>query len=119
MKNSYMSITFLFHGNNEVRIEKKLPLDLKKKYPVCISGKNAGPSEDPSSIDEFAELLESSNPGSIALDEYEEGELDREGLIEIVSNLEDLRDKFVFSRKVINQELQDYPNNEDEEWEDD
>lgn len=24
---------------HEVRIEKKLPLDLKKKYPVCISGK--------------------------------------------------------------------------------
>lgn len=89
--------------------------------------KNAGPSEDPGSIDEFVELLESSNTGSMlfkfydALDEYEEGELDREGLIEIVDNLEDLRNKFVFSRKTINQELQDYPNNEDEdeEWEDD
>ena len=131
--NFHINEKFIYEYNfhvpweHEVRIEKKLPLDLKKKYPICVGGKNAGPSEDSGSIDEFIELLESSNPGSVlsnfydALDEYEEGELDREGLIEVVDNLEELRNKFVFSRKVVNQQLQDYPNNEDEdeEWEDD
>lgn len=105
---------------HEIRVEKKLLPSFKKKYPVCISGKNAGPSEDPDSIDEFVELLESSKGHSIlfkfydALNEYKDGELDREELMEIIDNLTDLHDKFVFNRKDINQALQDYPNNENE-----
>jgi hypothetical protein len=31
---------------HEVRIEKHLPLDLKRIYPVCIDGKHAPPPED-------------------------------------------------------------------------
>ena len=31
---------------HEVRIEKRLPLDPKKTYPVCIDGKHAAPPED-------------------------------------------------------------------------
>lgn len=31
---------------HEVRIEKRLPLDPKKSYPVCIDGKHAAPPED-------------------------------------------------------------------------
>ena len=31
---------------HEIRIEKRLPLDPKKTYPVCIDGKHAAPPED-------------------------------------------------------------------------
>ncbi len=31
---------------HEVRIEKQLPLDPKRTYPVCIGGKHAAPPED-------------------------------------------------------------------------
>lgn len=31
---------------HEIRVEKTLPLDPKKTYPVCIGGKRAGPPED-------------------------------------------------------------------------
>jgi hypothetical protein len=40
---------------------------LTKKYPICISGRNAGPYEDCESIEEFIELRESSDPISILL----------------------------------------------------
>jgi hypothetical protein len=31
---------------HEIRLEKKLPLDLKKTYPVCIGGSRQAPPED-------------------------------------------------------------------------
>jgi hypothetical protein len=33
-------------GEHEVRVEKFLPLESRRKYPVCIGGQRAGPPED-------------------------------------------------------------------------
>ncbi len=37
---------FFYHWEIEIRIEKKLPADARKAYPICIEGRRLGPPED-------------------------------------------------------------------------
>ncbi len=37
---------FFDHWEIEIRIEKILPVDSKKSYPICIEGQRSGPPED-------------------------------------------------------------------------
>jgi hypothetical protein len=44
----------------------------------------------------------------MVIEEYKDGEINKEEFEEIIGNLKDLSDRFKFSRKDINSELQDY-----------
>jgi hypothetical protein len=109
---------FYIPWEHEIRLEKKLPFELKKKYPSCIGGKNTGPSEDCNSIDEWREVSPISEEMHIllkmygAIKAYIEGKIDQEEAIENLSHLPGLLNKYRFNREDINKELQAYTNRE-------
>jgi hypothetical protein len=105
---------------HEIRVEKKLPIDTEKTYPVCISGARATPPEDCGGPWAFMELRQQYSFYNIA-----------ERMLEIVNDedLEENRDYYreevveilywlkvdKFSRRNINRRLKQYALN-DREW---
>jgi len=105
---------------HEIRVEKKLPLDPKKTYPVCIDGARSTPPEDCGGPWAFMELQQRYSFYNIA-----------ERMLEIVESddLEECRDDYreevaellywlkvdKFPRRNVNRRLKQYALN-DEEW---
>ncbi len=105
---------------HEIRVEKKLPIDPKKTYPVCIGGARATPPEDCGGPWAFMELRQRYSFYNIA-----------ERLMEIVESddLEECCDDYreevseflywlkadKFPRRNVNRRLKQYALN-DEEW---
>ena len=105
---------------HEIRVEKKLPIDPKKIYPVCIGGARATPPEDCGGPWAFMGLRQQYSFYKIA-----------ERMLEIVESddLEEYRDYYreevlellywlkvdKFSRRNMNRRLKQYARN-DEEW---
>jgi hypothetical protein len=105
---------------HEIRVEKKLTLDPKKAYPVCIGGVRLAPPEDCGGPWAFMELRQQYSFYNIA-----------ERLMEIVESedLEECRDDYreevaeflywlkadKFPRRNVNRRLKQYALN-DEEW---
>ena len=46
------------HWEHEILVEKFLPAEPGKRYPVCLTGKRACPPEDCSGAWRYSELLE-------------------------------------------------------------
>jgi hypothetical protein len=105
---------------HEIRVEKKLPLDPKKTYPVCIGGARSTPPEDCGGPWAFMELQQQYSLYYIA-----------ERMLEIVESddLEEYRADYQeevrtllywlksdkFPRRNVNRRLKQYALN-DEEW---
>lgn len=105
---------------HEIRIEKRLPLDPRKTYPVCIGGARSTPPEDCGGPWAFMELRQRYSFYNIA-----------ERMLEIVESddLEEYRDDYSeevaellywlksdkFPRRNVNRRLRQYALN-DEEW---
>jgi len=105
---------------HEIRVEKKIPIDPKKTYPVCIGGARATPLEDCGGPWAFMALRQRYSFYNIA-----------ERLMEIVESddLEECRDDYrvevaeflywlkadKFPRRNVNRRLKQYAQN-DEEW---
>lgn len=105
---------------HEIRVEKKLPLDPKKIYPVCIGGSRLAPPEDCGGPWAFMALRQQYSFYNIAerlleiaeSDDLEECRKDyREEVMEFRYWLK--ADKF--PRRNVNQRLKQYAMN-DEEW---
>jgi len=82
---------------HELLVEKILPLEKAKRYPVCLTGKRACPPEDCGGIWGYAEFLEAmhdpQHPEHEEMMEWVGGEFDPEGfdLDEVNKNLESLK----------------------------
>jgi hypothetical protein len=107
---------FFAHWEHEIRLEKKLPINPKIKYPICIGGNHVAPPEDCGNIENFMEMEEHYKPQNLLfelmekVEECESDECEREDLEEIIENWEDWQSR-QFSLKAINNELQEYANN--------
>jgi Plasmid pRiA4b ORF-3-like protein len=66
-----MTCLRLWHGwEHALKVEKILPAEKGKRYPVCLAGKRACPPEDCGGVSGYAHLLQVlSNPKD---EEYEE-----------------------------------------------
>jgi hypothetical protein len=118
----YMNEKFKYEYNfhvpweHEIRIEKRLPLELKKKYPLCMGGKNVGPPETCYSMEEFIEFIRSNSPARILIEmgktlkAHVDGKFNKEEVREILRDLMDAYDKLEFNKKAINNKLQEYMN---------
>lgn len=110
---------FSDHWEHEIRLEKVLPLDLQKTYPICINGNYAGPPEDCGGAISFMELKDYYSVWRIqekileALEEYKI-EKDRSLLIGNIENLHYWVHRHKFDRKKINHQLCRYFNNKND-----
>jgi hypothetical protein len=103
---------------HEIRVEKTLPLDPKKTYPVCIGGKRAGPPEDCGGPWAFMALRDGYNLFYIAdrLQEIMEMEAeDRDDCYEEVHDFLFWLQAHKFDRRAANKRLRMYAAG-DESW---
>ncbi len=103
---------------HEIRIEKRLPLDRKKPYPVCIGGARQTPLEDCGGPWIFLELRQHYSSWYIAerlLDILEQAHVsDYRGELQTLSYWLNV-DKF--DRRAVNRRLQQYATgNDDWQW---
>ncbi|WP_051908733.1 plasmid pRiA4b ORF-3 family protein [Candidatus Odyssella acanthamoebae] len=107
---------FFDYWEHEIRLEKKVLLDCKKTYPLCIDGNYASPPEDCGGPRAFMELIDYYAVWKIeekileALEEYEV-EKDHASFKETLKNLQYWASRHKFDRKKINRQLQRYFNN--------
>ena len=110
---------FFDHWVHAIRLEKKLPVDSRKKYPRCIGGSCAVPPEDCGGSLSFMELKDYYSVWKIeekiikAIEQYEE-EKDRESFNETIENLEYWLTFHKFDQKKINHQLQRHFNFKEE-----
>ncbi|MDI1294198.1 MAG: plasmid pRiA4b ORF-3 family protein [Methylobacter sp.] len=97
---------------HEVRIEKRLPLNPKKTYPVCIDGKHAAPPEDFGGAQAYQELKYRSVFGDNGIDDDFDDENDPEYER---SEKDQPFDPDVFSRREVNARLRQYTKG-DRDW---
>ena len=109
---------------HEVRVEKFLPLEARRKYPVCIGGQGAGPPEDcggPLAYD--AMRLEAPWRVGEILDQLREAlnAKDEEAVWDRVEELRAWREWLsldTFARRTVNRRLRQYgAGNDDWRWE--
>ena len=105
---------------HEIRVEKKLPLDPKKTYPVCIGGARSTPPEDCGGPWAFMELRQQYSFYNIAermleIVESEDLEERRWDYQEEVRELLYWLKSDKFTRRNVNRRLKQYALN-DEEW---
>lgn len=111
---------FFDHWKHEIRVEKKLPIDFRKTYPICIGGSYAVPPEDCGGPMSFMKLKDHYSAWRIeekvaeALEEYET-EKDRDFFKETLENLQYWVARRKFDRKKINCQLQRYFNSPKED----
>lgn len=99
---------------HEIRIEKKLPLDSKKAYPVCIGGARAAPPEDCGGAWAFMALKQRYSVGYIAEQVMEM--LEQKGIDDYREELHECQywltaDKF--DRRAVNWRLKQYAAGDD------
>ena len=101
---------------HEVRIEKRLPLDPKKTYPVCIDGKHAAPPEDFGGAQAYMQMRQELKYRSVFGDNGIDDDFDDENDPEYERFEEDQPfDPDVFSRREVNARLRQYMKG-DRDW---
>ena len=101
---------------HEVRIEKRLPLDTKKTYPVCIDGKHAAPPEDFGGAQAYMQMRQELKYRSVFGDNGIDDDFDDENDPEFERSEEDQPfDPDVFSRREVNARLRQYTKG-DHDW---
>ncbi|MBY0281018.1 MAG: plasmid pRiA4b ORF-3 family protein [Alphaproteobacteria bacterium] len=111
-------------GNMKVRLEKILPFDSKKTYPLCVGGCYVAPPEDCRGFKAFMELMSNHTPWQMQYklleiieesEEEEEEEIDTELLQETIEEFRYWITRHEFDRKKINKQLQRYFNSQDDQ----
>jgi len=101
---------------HEVRIEKHLPLDPKKTYPVCIDGKHAAPPEDFGGAQAYMQMRQELKYRSVFGDNGIDDDFDDENDPDYERSEEDQPfDPDVFSRREVNARLRQYTKG-DRDW---
>jgi hypothetical protein len=101
---------------HEVRIEKRLLLDPKKTYPVCIDGKQAAPPEDFGGAQIYMQRRQELKYRAVFGDNRSDDDFDDENDSEYDSSEEDPPfDPDVFSRREVNARLRQYTKG-DRDW---
>lgn len=101
---------------HEVRIEKRLPLDPKLTYPVCIDGKHAAPPEDFGGAQAYMQMRQELKYRSAFGDNGIDDDFDDENDPEYERSEEDQPfDPDVFSRREVNARLGQYTKG-DRDW---
>ena len=101
---------------HEVRIEKRLPLDPKKTYPVCIDGKHAAPPEDFGGAQAYMQMRQELKYRSVFGSDEIDDDLDDENDPEYERSEEGRPfDPDVFSRREVNARLRQYTKG-DRDW---
>jgi len=101
---------------HEVRIEKRLLLDPKKTYPVCIDGKHAAPPEDFGGAQAYMQMRQALKYRSVFGDNEIDDDFDDENDPEYERSEEDQPfDPDVFSRREVNARLRQYTKG-DRDW---
>ena len=101
---------------HEVRIEKRLPLDPKKTYPVCIDGKHAAPPEDFGGAQAYMQMRQELKYRSVFGDNGIDDDFDDENDPEYEGSEEyQPFDPDVFSRREVNARLRQYAKG-DRDW---
>jgi hypothetical protein len=101
---------------HEVRIEKRLLLDPKKTYPVCIDGKHAAPPEDFGGTQAYMQRRQELKYRAVFGDNRSDDDFDDEDDSEYDSFEEDQPfDPDVFSRREVNARLRQYTKG-DRDW---
>lgn len=101
---------------HEIRIEKHLPLDPKKTYPVCIDGKHAAPPEDFGGAQAYMQMRHELKYRSVFGDNGIDDDFDDENDPEHERSEEDQPfDPDVFSRREVNARLRQYTKG-DRDW---
>lgn len=101
---------------HEVRVEKRLPLDPKKTYPVCIDGKHAAPPEDFGGAQAYMQMRQELKYRSVFGDNGIDNDFDDENDPEHERSEEDQPfDPDVFSRREVNARLRQYTKG-DRDW---
>jgi hypothetical protein len=101
---------------HEVRIEKRLLLDPKKTYPICIDGKHAAPPEDFGGAQAYMQRRQELKYRSVFGDNRSDDDFDDEYDSEYDSFEEDPPfDPDVFSRREVNARLRQYTKG-DRDW---
>jgi Plasmid pRiA4b ORF-3-like protein len=109
---------------HEVRVEKILPFEARRKYPVCIGGQRAGPPEDCGGPQAF-DAMRTEAPWRVGeiLDELREAlnAKDEEAMRDRVEELRSWREWLsldTFDRRTVNRRLRQYgAGNDDWQWE--
>ena len=97
---------------HDVRIEKRLPLDTKRIYPVCIAGKHAAPPDDCGGALAYMQIRQNLKYRAVFGDES----FDDEDDLDDDMSLEDQPvDPDEFSRRIVNARLRQYANG-DRAW---
>jgi hypothetical protein len=101
---------------HEVRIEKRLPLNPKKTYPVCIDGKHAAPPEDFGGAQAYMQMRQELKYRSVFGDNGIDDDFDDENDPEYERSEKDQPfDSDVFSRREVNARLRQYTKG-DRDW---
>jgi hypothetical protein len=101
---------------HEVRIEKCLPLNPKKTYPVCIDGKHAAPPEDFGGAQAYMQRRQELKYRSVFGDNGIDDDFDDENDPEYERSEKDQPfDPDVFSRREVNARLRQYTKG-DRDW---
>ena len=101
---------------HEVRIEKRLPLDPKKTYPVCIDGKHAAPPEDFGGAQAYMQMRQELKYRSVFGDNGIDDDFDDENDPEYERSEEgQLFDPDVFPRREVSARLRQYAKG-DRDW---
>jgi hypothetical protein len=101
---------------HEIRIEKRLPLDPKKTYPVCIDGKHAAPPEDFGGAQAYMQMRQALKYRSVFGGNEIDEDFDDENDPEYERSEEDEPfDPDVFSRREVNARLRQYTKG-DRDW---
>ena len=101
---------------HEVRIEKRLSLDPKKTYPLCIDGKHAAPPEDFGGAQAYMQMRQELKYRSVFGNSGIDDDFDDENDPEYGRSEEDQPfDPDVFSRREVNARLRQYAKG-DRDW---
>jgi Plasmid pRiA4b ORF-3-like protein len=101
---------------HEVRIEKRLLLDPKKSYPVCIDGKHAAPPEDFGGAQAYMQMRQELKYRSVFGDNESDDDFDDEDDSEYDESEKDSPfDPDLFSRREVNARLRQYAKG-DRDW---
>jgi hypothetical protein len=105
---------FSDYWEHEIRFEKKLPINPKKTYPLCIGGSRCVPPEECGGAWDFMALQDHYSPWSIEdqiielFEGYEDGDQDEDSVNDTLQTLADwIRNYHLFklNRQEINDEL--------------
>lgn len=98
---------------HEVRIEKRLPIDPKRTYPICIDGKHAAPPEDCGGALAYMQMRQELKYRALFGDHGQDNDFDDQDDREDEGASEDQPvDPDDFSRRKVNARLRRYANGE-------